>query len=357
MAIEWKKRVTNTETGKEEWVDDGVTHEGLVMGPTYTREVRVMSDIYADVTYVTVWNPETERPTDVAIAHHFELGTRRGTPTIDIDPAIADAWAEKVKAESAAHAKAEAARREREREESARDRLLEVRKGAEAVVVKGRKVPVGTRGTIIWTGSGNYGPRVGIKEASGDVHWTAESNVKVVFPGMGPDDTPEGGWAALEREMSNARSEWSATFPVKGSRVRHIESGVAGKVMWAKAERLGVKRPGGKDDILWCNAWEVAVLESDGSERLVEREPRNVPIKVAAPARPAAKKTPKGYTDMSVPANPVPEALASMPAPYCDIREVREEKDGTYSALDSSGNFLVKLPASSASKISALLAG
>jgi hypothetical protein len=64
-------------------------------------------------------------------------------------------------------------------------------KGDTARVVKGRKVAIGTTGEIIWTGerSYSYGPatlRVGIKDADGNVHWTAASNVEVVNPVM-PD--------------------------------------------------------------------------------------------------------------------------------------------------------------------------
>ena len=54
-----------------------------------------------------------------------------------------------------------------------------IAKGRTAVVFKGRKVPVGTRGVIIWLGSGAYGERVGVKDASGTVHWTASANVRV----------------------------------------------------------------------------------------------------------------------------------------------------------------------------------
>lgn len=49
-------------------------------------------------------------------------------------------------------------------------------------VVRGRKVPIGTEGTIIWFGEGNYGLRVGLKDAEGNTHWTAASNVEVINP-------------------------------------------------------------------------------------------------------------------------------------------------------------------------------
>lgn len=54
-------------------------------------------------------------------------------------------------------------------------------KGATVEVFKGRKVPVGTVGKVIWTGIDNWEkPRVGIKTESGETHFTAESNVRVV---------------------------------------------------------------------------------------------------------------------------------------------------------------------------------
>lgn len=62
-------------------------------------------------------------------------------------------------------------------------------KGKTVKVVKGRKVPVGLTGTVIWIGAGrkytpNYGyskhqqvaDRLGIKDESGNVHWTSASN-------------------------------------------------------------------------------------------------------------------------------------------------------------------------------------
>lgn len=66
------------------------------------------------------------------------------------------------------------------------ERLFVVRKGATVVVARGRKVPQGTTGTVIWTGKSAYGDRVGIATANGTV-FTAESNVDVV---VDPDDLP-----------------------------------------------------------------------------------------------------------------------------------------------------------------------
>jgi hypothetical protein len=56
----------------------------------------------------------------------------------------------------------------------------EPKKGRTVEVVRGRKVPIGTKGYVIWYGEGHYGSRVGIKDEAGEVHWTAASNVAVL---------------------------------------------------------------------------------------------------------------------------------------------------------------------------------
>ena len=57
-------------------------------------------------------------------------------------------------------------------------------------VIKGRKVPIGTEGICFWLGStcyGKYGDpwgiytrfRCGIRDDSGEVHWTAIDNIAI----------------------------------------------------------------------------------------------------------------------------------------------------------------------------------
>lgn len=58
-------------------------------------------------------------------------------------------------------------------------------KGQQVTVVKGRKVPVGTTGEVFWVGESNYGGfRVGLKDAEGEVYWTAASNVQTAQEAM-----------------------------------------------------------------------------------------------------------------------------------------------------------------------------
>jgi hypothetical protein len=44
-------------------------------------------------------------------------------------------------------------------------------------VVGGRKVPVGTEGKLFWVGMTQFGKRVGFKDASDTVYWTAWGNI------------------------------------------------------------------------------------------------------------------------------------------------------------------------------------
>ena len=65
---------------------------------------------------------------------------------------------------------------------------LDIIKGDIVEVVRGRKVAQGTTGTVIWLGEGRESmlgtwrcgrTRLGVKDATGTVHWTAASNVLV----------------------------------------------------------------------------------------------------------------------------------------------------------------------------------
>jgi len=87
---------------------------------------------------------------------------------------------------------------------------VDITKGMTVTVVRGKKVPVGTTGEVIWTGIGQYGPRLGVKDAAGTVHWTAASNVDPVTaapvaavntPGVAEAPVDAGKIAALEARI------------------------------------------------------------------------------------------------------------------------------------------------------------
>jgi hypothetical protein len=97
----------------------------------------------------------------------------------------------------------------RDAEERERYRVS-VRKGARVEVFKGRKVPIGTCGVVIWIGDGQYGMRCGVKDAAGAVHWTACDNVRVssemgapVWPEFSPETLAR--LCAIVSELSEGR--------------------------------------------------------------------------------------------------------------------------------------------------------
>lgn len=93
-----------------------------------------------------------------------------------------------------------------------------VGKGKEVVVVKGRKVPKGTTGTIFWQKEVNYDrygrwynsqTKIGIKDSEGNVYWTYAHNVEVANPAK---YIPSIG--SIRKEVAKARSEAYKTMQV-----------------------------------------------------------------------------------------------------------------------------------------------
>lgn len=61
-------------------------------------------------------------------------------------------------------------------------RYANPRKGMRVQVTRGRKVPVGTEGVLFWVGSTQFGKRIGFKDATDTVHWTAWGNFEFIDP-------------------------------------------------------------------------------------------------------------------------------------------------------------------------------
>lgn len=64
-------------------------------------------------------------------------------------------------------------------EEARREMFAAYGRGNVVKVVKGRKTPLGTEGTVFWLGESKFGGyRVGFETPSGETHYTALSNVE-----------------------------------------------------------------------------------------------------------------------------------------------------------------------------------
>lgn len=153
-------------------------HVGLVIT---TRERNYIDD---SEFYAVVWNPETKSVGTVNYAYTGMGGTDHNSASADLrDEYRADYTEFLVQQEQAA-----IRQQEHDFWAEAAYNATSAHKGAQVVVVKGRKVPVGFTGTVIWIGEDGYGKtRVGIKSETGEVQFTAADNAKVI---VDADDLP-----------------------------------------------------------------------------------------------------------------------------------------------------------------------
>ncbi len=319
MAIKWTQQILGKD-GRytREWRPDGVSHEGCVVTPSWVKCVRVMSDVWENVTYTKVWDPETDEVKTISL-YTSNLSSRRGVVSEVDAPAHVLAAYEASEARKARVMEArDEASRKAEADSEARKDLKEVKTGREVVVIKGRKVPVGTRGIVRWLGATEWGYRVGIAVQGQDkLTYTSIQNCEAIVPGLAPDETPVGGWAAFRDAVIAAEKATLDSQPKKGHRVRIIADGTEGTMFWINGDRCGVDPRPAKEqrgrcpNPIWTQVDQIERL--DGSRS----------TKVAAPvAVPAPKK----------------EVL---PAPYDTIRWIDGEE-----ALDYRGETVATLTAS-----------
>lgn len=159
-------------------------HIGCVVSK-HTESVRVMSDVWEMQSFATVWDAEHFTFRDVFISGSEFRRDYSNEVTIDATPEVLEYY--KVWQQGRQFRISESAYDNRQYE-AYQDRITP-NKGKFVEVVKGRKVPRGTKGLVFWTGHDNWGNvKVGIatspnKNSRGhwvDVVWTASSNCKVL---------------------------------------------------------------------------------------------------------------------------------------------------------------------------------
>lgn len=162
MAIKNLATGEVTHVGRVVATDQSTIYPGMGMGDTVYVAVVVKDDNSYDRVTVGVY--------------HDGLHDRYAEVTIDAPAEAIAAYNAKVAAEREAAARA--------REIS---RLVEeahtLGVGKRIRVVKGRKVPHGTEGSVFWIGESRFAPcgrRVGFRSDSGDVYWTSADNVEVI---------------------------------------------------------------------------------------------------------------------------------------------------------------------------------
>lgn len=153
MTINWTK-THRTPTRQRNVISTRTSHEGLVLGAPVGRDVRIMSDVWEWARFVPVWNPTSAKIEEVCLGYSYGMSSETGESVEDATlevKAAADAHRAKLAAEKAER---EAAYRLAEAQ-AEHDRPL---RGKTMQVVRGRKVPKGTVGTVVITGKSQYGP-------------------------------------------------------------------------------------------------------------------------------------------------------------------------------------------------------
>ena len=208
---------------------DVVTHEtyqGRVVA-VESRIERVMSDIYADVGVAVVINDDGSF-TRIGLGAQFELNP-------DYQTALVDASAMECQAYSKFLADQQAARELARSEDHAMQMVKTIKIGSRIIVTRGRKVPKGTVGVVLFLTNGSYGTRVGFtSEGQTDTLWTNLSNVEVSHPNIDPvtGNLVQGAtWRAISDDLQSS-SRPPMLFR-RGDQVRLIaDRAKSGKVFW-----------------------------------------------------------------------------------------------------------------------------
>jgi len=170
-----------------------VEFEGCVLEEPERRHERVMSDVYADVTYAKVWDAAEGCVKMVQLMAHFELTYLQDVDCVvdatDEVRQLASDWQdEQARILAEAQAKRAAEEAEREARLAKRGRWVQV-------IRKNKRLPEkGTIGLCIWTGtSASYGTRrMGMKPdpESETVFWGPASCVRALTPEEIPKPKP-----------------------------------------------------------------------------------------------------------------------------------------------------------------------
>lgn len=361
MAIEWKNPTDHTGSVKD-------TYEGRVLSERMEYDVRIMSDVYSNCYYATVWTGSEVKEVSTGTS---EFGSDCKV-TVDATPetkAAVKAWRDAKEAERLAAWEAAAPEREARRlKEEAADRKRRIReakkylntpeKGDRVTVARRRgskAPPKGTTGKIIWTGESGMGtPRVGILDDSGAKHWTTAGNVDVLRTDTPTDADGVEVWEAYASKVKAVRDAAAkdaekakkdraeaelAALPQKGVWVRlKSDPHAFGKVFWRGVTKNGAARIGFKPN--GGHAHWAGFRSGEPEFEVLTGDPRTngVPVLPAIAEAAPVKDEPSTVTpavEMTAPANP----LAHLPAPFCDIRRI----EGTR-AFTASGTFVAELP-------------
>ena len=283
--------------------DGTVTYEGAVLA-VESRTARIMSDVWAIEYYATVL--EADGSTRNVTLGNDEFYEYMSTATVDAPQAVIEKWEAEVKA---AQERALAEEIARDRAARAENFCSRIEAGRKVVVVRGRKVKVGTKGTVKIVRGGNYGTSALIA-TSGDDVWVNIGNLAVDHALLTNGEPISGEtWESVQAAMMLEEDARLAAMPKNGDKVRFKgDPSRQGVVFWVRGDRLGFKETPSSDPV-WANASDVEAVTAD----------------------------------FTIPEN----IAASLPAPFNRLSVLKPDGD-KYLALDVKGRVIAMMPPTSA---------
>ena len=283
--------------------DGTVTYEGAVLA-VENRTVRIMSDVWAIEYYATVL--EADGSTKVVTLGNDEFREHMSTAKVDAPQAVIEKWKAEVKA---AQERALAEEIARDRAARAENFCSRIEAGRNVVVVRGRKVAIGTKGTVKIVRGGNYGTSALIATVVADV-WVNIGNLAVDHALLKNGEPISGEtWESVQAAMMREEDARLAAMPKNGDKVRFKgDPSRQGVVFWVRGDRLGFKETPSSDPV-WANASDVEAVAAD----------------------------------FTIPEN----IAASLPAPFNRLSVLKPDGD-KYLALDVKGRVIAMMPPTSA---------
>jgi hypothetical protein len=156
-----------------------ISHVGRVVGfgRAFHFSVPGMGD---NTKYAVILNANGSYGSEALSVYHDGLTDEIAYAEIDAHPEAVAAFNALEAAKAAEERAAEEAREAAVEAREVAAEAARIHKGDAVRVARGRKVPIGTTGKVFWIGEGKFGTRVGVKDAAGNVYWTAYVNVRKV---------------------------------------------------------------------------------------------------------------------------------------------------------------------------------
>lgn len=181
-----------------------ILYENCVI-ESFTKNSRIMSDVYADCYYVKIWNQEKQCVEDISIGNSEFYDKKTEYFTVpDLSEENNKQYQQFLKDREQEQKDLE---EKRQKEAAERIRLTPT-KGKTIRVIKGRKIPLNTEGIVFWRGTDKYGNiNCGILDNTGNKFYTNEKNIKVIDASIKELPKPEQKLLRIKCSISEEREK------------------------------------------------------------------------------------------------------------------------------------------------------